>query len=119
MGAKAFMATKKPGTDVERVTCLAYYLTHGKATQHFKTAELTELNVEAAGRSFSNISQAAKDAVKADYLSSAGQGRRQITPLGEGVVEALPDKAAVKAFLEAEASRRRRRRRRARPKKAQ
>src|SRR5437879_2148026 len=34
--AKEFLAAKRPTTDVERVACLAYYLTHAKNKPHFK-----------------------------------------------------------------------------------
>jgi hypothetical protein len=50
---RRFMAAKRPTTDVERVTCLAYYLTHARDTPHFKTKELTDLNTEAAGAKIS------------------------------------------------------------------
>ena len=113
-GPKHFLARKKPRTAVEQVACLAYYLTHAKSSPHFKTRDLSQLNVEAAGPPFTNISQAAKDAVKGYYLASAGKQNRQITPLGESIVEALPDRAAVKAIL-AEDKPRPRARRRARP----
>lgn len=109
MSAKQFMAAKKPATAVERITCLAYFLAYGKETAFFKTKDLSEMNREAAGPTFTNISQAAKDAVKAEYLAPAGKGARQLTALGEQVVEALPDHAAVREIVAAGKSRRRRR----------
>jgi hypothetical protein len=93
---KQFLAAKKPRTAVERVTCLAFFMAHAREKPHFKTSDLSQLNLEAAGPPFSNISQAAKDAVKAYYLASAGKQNRQITPLGEAVVTALPDRERVK-----------------------
>lgn len=108
LDAKGFLAAKNPRSDVERVTCLAYFITHGRGVRHFKTRELTSLNVDAAGARFSNISQAAKDAVKVDYLASVGrEGKRQITAFGEAVVEALPDRVKVKEILEQRGRRRR------------
>ena len=45
---KAFLLEKRPATDVERVTCLAYYLTHFRNLPEFKTKDITQLNAEAA-----------------------------------------------------------------------
>jgi len=38
---KEFLRDKMPVTDVERITCLAYYLTHYRDTPHFKTLDLS------------------------------------------------------------------------------
>jgi len=43
------MSAKHPTTDMERVTCLGYFLTYSRETSAFKTTELTKLNTEAAG----------------------------------------------------------------------
>lgn len=100
MSPKQFMALKKPSTDVERITCLAYYMTHTRDMLHFKTSDLTALNTEAAGLRFSNASQAANNAMNQNgYLAQAGKGNRQITPRGEALVKALPDREAVNAAL--------------------
>jgi hypothetical protein len=98
---KAFMAGKRPKTDMERVTCLAYYLTHHRATPAFKTKALSDLNVDAAGDKFSNISATARNAAASanGLLSSAGGGNKQITSRGEALVEALPDREKVAAAL--------------------
>src|SRR5437660_12654500 len=45
---KAFVTAKRPKTDLERVTCLAYYLIRNRDAAGFKTKDLTELNIEAA-----------------------------------------------------------------------
>lgn len=117
MTPKQFMAAKKPTTDVERIAALAYYLTYARETLHFKTGDLTALNTEAAGLRFGNASQAANNAMNQNgYVAQAGKGNRQITPRGEAVVEALPDREAVAAAL-AEHPKRARRAKRA-PKKA-
>jgi len=99
---KAFFVEKRPVTDVERVTCLAYYLTHSRGTAQFKTKELSELNKEAAQPKFSNTAVAVRNATNQNqFLSQAGGGKKQITARGEAMVEALPDQEKVKAALDA------------------
>ena len=100
MTAKQFMATKQPKGDVERITCLAFYLTQYKGTSQFKTIDLTHLNTEAAQPKFSNASVAARNAVNMQYLALAGGGKKQVSPRGESVVNALPNRSAVKEALE-------------------
>jgi hypothetical protein len=100
--AKTFMVEKRPSTDVERVTCLAYYLTHYRDTPQFKSKQLAELNKEAAQPKFSNTAVAVKNAtVQNQYLSPAAEGNKQITARGEAIVEGLPDQEKVKAALQA------------------
>ena len=97
-GAKEFLKAKNPQSDVQRVACLAYYLSHYRGQASFKTKDLTALNVEAAGANIGNPSQAVNNAAKqSHYLTPAGGGKKQISAFGEDVVEALPDQAAVKA----------------------
>jgi hypothetical protein len=117
MTAKGFMAQKRPATDMERVTCLAWFLTHEKGIGGFKTKELTELNREAAQPKLSNASATARNAVSEDYLAAAGGGQKQITARGEALVNALPDREKVKAALEAHPKARRRSPRAKKPKK--
>jgi hypothetical protein len=100
MNPKTFMAEKRPKTDMERVTCLAFYLMRYQGTQHFKTRDLTDLNKEAAQPQLSNPSVAARNAVTHQYLALAGGGSKQITTRGEALVDALPDREKVKAALE-------------------
>jgi hypothetical protein len=96
---KQFIDLKKPTTDVERVTCLAYYLTHSRGTAYFKTRALSELNTEAAAKKLSNAAKAAGNAVRANLLASAPQRQRQISAYGERYVEALPDREKVNAVV--------------------
>jgi hypothetical protein len=109
--AKAFMASKRPTTDVQRMACLAYYLTHARGTTQFKTNELTKLNTDAAGDRFSNPAVAVMNATSGSgFLAPAGGGKKQITSLGEEVVGVLPDQERVKAVIaEAKTSRRKKR----------
>jgi len=97
---KTFMAAKRSMSDVERITCLAYYLSRYRGATQYKTRELTDLNTEAFQPRFSNPAVAARNAVTQQYLSLAGGGRKQITTRGEAVVRALPDREKVKKALE-------------------
>lgn len=97
---KQFMAEKRPKTDMQRVACLAFYLTRHRATQYFKTRDLTELNKEAAQPQMSNATVAVRNATNHQYLALAGGGSKQITARGEAMVAALPDHEKVKAALE-------------------
>jgi len=96
LSPKQFMLEKKPNSDVEKIACLAYYLTRYRQTPHFKTLDLSKLNTEAAQQKFSNAPQAAKDAVKRGLLVPAVGGKRQISAIGEQFVQALPDREAAK-----------------------
>lgn len=97
---KDFMRKKNAKTDVERIACLAFYLTHHRGTGAFKTKEVTDLNTEAALPKLSNASQSMKNATNQNnYLASAGKGNKQITALGEDVVNALPDHEKVAEVL--------------------
>jgi hypothetical protein len=104
---KQFMAAKRPTNDVQRIACLAYYLTHERNQPHFKTADLKALNTEAAGVKIGNPAQAVANATLiSGYLATAGEGRKQISATGEAVVDALPDQTAAKAVAKAGAKRR-------------
>jgi hypothetical protein len=64
-------------------------------TPHFKTADISKLNTEAAHH-FTNTALFVQHATNTyHYLSSAGGGKKQLTLLGEAIVEALPDRAKV------------------------
>lgn len=97
---KQFLADKAPTTDVERVACLAYYLTHFRSTQHFKTKDITELNTEAAQRKFSNTAVAVDNATKAGFLVPSIKGCKQLSASGERFVELLPDREAAKLVVD-------------------
>jgi len=89
---KQFMFQKQPRTDVEKVACLAYYLTHYRDTPYFKTLDISKLNTEAAQVKFSNPAVAVDNATKQLYLVPATKGNKQISALGEQFVLALPDR---------------------------
>lgn len=96
---KQFMMEKKPVTDVERVACLAYYLTHHRTVEQFKTTDISKLNTEAAQVRFSNAAVAVDNAMKRGYLAHASKGYKQLSALGEQYVQALPDRDAAKTIL--------------------
>lgn len=93
---KEFIRLKQPITDVQRIACLAFYLSRARGIAQFKTLDLTKLNTEAAGVKFSNAAVAVNNATLTGLLAAAGGGKKQITALGEDVVEALPDQERVK-----------------------
>ena len=99
MSAKEFLRDKQPGSDVERVACLAYYLTHYRETPHFKTVDISSLNIEAAQPKFANASAAVDNARARGMLVPSTNGNKQLSALGEKYVELLPDREAAKASM--------------------
>lgn len=110
MSVKDFILEKEPRTDVERLACLAYYLTHYRGTPHFKTIDLSLLNTEAAQPKFANAANSANNAVKMGYLVPSVKGQRQLSAFGERFVRALPDRDAARASVETMKRRKRSRR---------
>jgi hypothetical protein len=99
MSPKIFMMQKQPVTDVERVACLAYYLTHYRDSPHFKTLDISKLNTESAQPKFSNAAVAMENASKMGYLVPATKGNKQLSAAGELFVQKLPDREAAKAAM--------------------
>jgi hypothetical protein len=99
MSPKEFMVEKQPRSDVERIACLAYYLTHFRDTPHFKTLDLSKLNTEAAQPKFANAANSANNAVKQGYLAPSTKGNRQLSAAGEQFVRGLPDRDAAKSAM--------------------
>ncbi len=96
---KDFLLEKLPGSNVERVACLAYYLTHYRDTPHFKTTDINKLNTEAAQPKFSNPAVAVNDSSKARLLVASGKGNKQLSAMGEQFVLALPNRDQAKSIL--------------------
>jgi hypothetical protein len=97
LSVKDFMKAKRPQSDLERVACLAFYLTHMRKMPHFKTHDVEKLNVEAAGAAFSDLPKAMGNALHLrGFLARVGGGKRQLTTYGEDIVNALPDREKVK-----------------------
>jgi hypothetical protein len=100
------------GGDIERIACLAFYLTHFRDTPHFKTLDLAKLNTEAAQIKFSNAAYATDNATKAGFLAPSAKAQKQITAWGEQFVTALPDREAALKILSQARQRRNARRKR-------
>jgi hypothetical protein len=94
------MLDKGPATDVERVACLAYYLTHYRNQPHFKTIDISKVNTEAAQPKFSNAALSVNNATKRGYLAPAVKGHKQLSAAGEQFVRALPDREAARAMMQ-------------------
>ena len=107
MSPKEFLIEKQPRTDVERIACLAYYLTHYEDTPSFKTLDLSKLNTRAAQPKFTNAAQVAKNAVTSGYLVPSSKGHRQLGAAGEQFVRALPDRDAARTAMAAARPKRR------------
>lgn len=99
LSPKDFMMQKQPRTDVERIACLAYYLTHYRDIPHFKTLDLNKLNTEAAQVKLSNAAYAVNNAAKLGYLVPAANGHKQLSAVGEQFVQALPDRDAARLAM--------------------
>ena len=109
LSPKDFLFQKKPKTDVERVACLAFYLTHYRNVAHFKTTDISKLNTEAAQIKLSNASNAVNNATRSGFLVHAAQGMKQISAPGEKFVDLLPDQASAKKAMSGLRPRRKRR----------
>lgn len=96
---KDFLFRKQPNTDVERVACLAYYLSQHRDARHFKTIDISKLNTEAAQRKFANAAASVDNARRAGFLTPVGGGSKQLTAEGERFVDALPNRVAAQAIL--------------------
>jgi hypothetical protein len=96
---KHFLSEKQPRTDVERVACLAFYLTHYRDMPEFTTLDVSKLNTEAAQRKLSNATAAVNNASQYGYLVPAAKGTKQISAAGERYVQALPNYEAAKEAM--------------------
>jgi hypothetical protein len=100
ISAKEFIMYKEPRTDVERVACLGYYLTHYASMKHFKTLDISQLNTEAGQLKFANAAATMDNAThRSKFFILGDKGSRQISAIGELFVEALPDRDAAKKVL--------------------
>jgi hypothetical protein len=98
---RAFIRLKKPTTDVERVACLGYYLLKTTGLPGFTSKDISQAHVDSGGSAI-NMTRALDNATRQSrYLSSRGKREKQLTTLGEDVVEALPNREALAAVEEA------------------
>jgi len=110
LAPKDFIFEKDPNTEVERLACLGYYLTHFRDTPHFKNIDLVQLNTEAAQRRLSNPAVAASNAMRDGFFVQAPRsGYKQLSAMGERFVLALPNREAAQQVKQRMASRRGRR----------
>ena len=103
------MQYQQPSTDIQRIACLAHYLTHCRNTPRFKAVDISKLNTEAAQRKFANASSSVNNATQAGYLARVSEGLKQLAAAGERFVDELPDQAAAKAAFGNRRARRQRR----------
>lgn len=96
---KQFLHEKEPKTDVEKVACLAYYLSHFLDQPHFNTIDISSLNTDAAQIKFSNPAQSVSNATRRGLITSGEKGTKQISAIGEKYVDALPDKVAANRVI--------------------
>jgi hypothetical protein len=94
---RAFIRIKKPATDVQRVACIGYYLVQTTGQQGFTSKAISTAYTDSGGSKI-NMTRALDNATRGSkYLSTRGPGEKQLTTVGEDVVHALPDQAAVRA----------------------
>lgn len=98
-GPKEFLLDKRSRSDVEKVVCLAYYLTHYRDTPQFRAIELGKLNTEAAQPKFSSLMESAEGAIREGLLLPTSKSMLRLSPLGELYVQALPDRDAAREAL--------------------
>src|SRR2546426_607266 len=98
---KTFVTQKKPASKYELVACLAYYLEKVEAKTELATTDITKANTDARVSKMTNPALFVKHATHTyGYLSALGGRKFAISPRGEALVEALPDRDKVKAALE-------------------
>ncbi len=112
LNPKQFVAQKKPKTQYERIACLGYFLHTARKVSEFGADEIKAINKEAAQQPILNLPQILSDTSrKYGFLSAAGAGNKQMTVLGDAVVQALPDREAVKTALAEHRPRKKRKKR--------
>src|SRR2546426_3009215 len=106
-----FLARKKPKTNYQAIAALAYYLKHAESVHEFSMKEIEAANTRARRPRIGNLSQDMSDAERYSHFVTSGttSGMKQITTLGEEVVEALPDQKLVRDITRTHKGKKRRR----------
>ena len=101
-GIDKFVSSKKPADQYQRVAVLAYYLQHCENIKEFKNKEIAEANLRAKQSKIGNMSDVVSKAeTRYKFLTKGISGKtRQISTLGENIVETLPDQDKVKTIIE-------------------
>lgn len=98
---KQFLKTKKPQGFYEQIACLGYFLENVQGLESFNTKQITKANTDARAPKIPNPSLYVTHSQSTyGFLSQVGGGKKAMTPRGEALVEALPDREAVKTALE-------------------
>jgi hypothetical protein len=87
--ARSLVDAKKPGTEMQRVTCLAYVLVGRDREATFQTRDISRLNNDAGLRQFSNTAVPVKQARQHRYLVAAPKNTLRITEAGIRLVEGM------------------------------
>lgn len=102
---RAFIRSKRPVSDVQRVACFGFFIQRTKSLQGFTSKDIAETHTESGGSSF-DVKRALDNATRQSmYLSNRANREKQLTMLGEDVVAALPNQELVKQ-IESEAKER-------------
>jgi len=106
LSPKEFIVQKNPQNDIEKVVCLAYYLTHYRDMEVFSNVDISKLNQEASQLKFSNSSYAVNNAINKGFIINIDKGLRKISVFGEQFVQKLPDRDAAKSIMKSTKSKR-------------
>ncbi|MGN6294250.1 MAG: hypothetical protein ACTHMV_16000 [Chitinophagaceae bacterium] len=98
---KQFITAKKPNGFCEQIICLGYFLEKIQGLEIFESKDMTEANTAARVTKIPHTSLYLKSCfAQYGYLVQVGGGKKALCARGEALVEALPDRDAVKAALE-------------------
>jgi hypothetical protein len=101
MNIKQFLALKRPVGFYEQIVCLAYFLEKYDGMESFNTKDISKANTEARTPKIPNPSlYVSHTQATYGFLSPVGSGKKALSARGEALVEALPDREAVKSVLE-------------------
>jgi hypothetical protein len=96
----AFIKAKRPLDNYQRLACLAYFIERKDGQREISGKDLVKANSDARQPRFSNLSVFLNHAThRHKFFSQCGRGKKQLTTLGEAVVDALPSQADVTQVL--------------------